>query len=76
MIITDSLHLCHVLVKEFNGNCILKPLVVGKSSLFSEMQNDALMDREVKRQKFNNPTIYPTSYIYYVPLLLQKQFFF
>ena len=28
---------CHVLVKQFHGKFILKPLVVGKSSLFSGM---------------------------------------
>ena len=28
---------CHVLVKRFHGKFILKPLVVGKSSLFSGM---------------------------------------
>ena len=37
---------CHVLVNQFQGNFNIKPLVVGKLSLFTVLQNDALMHRE------------------------------
>ena len=36
---------CHVLVNPFQNIFVLKPLVVGKLSLFSGMYNDALMHR-------------------------------
>ena len=40
--------ICHVLLNQFDGIVIIKPLVVDKLSLFSGsgMKNDALMHRE------------------------------
>ena len=36
----------HVLANQFHGMFLLKPLVVGKLSVFSGMLNDVLMHRE------------------------------
>ena len=42
----EKLKKCHVLVNQFHGIFILKPLVVGELNMFSGIQNDASMHRE------------------------------